>query len=221
MAFRDIPLTLYLSPCRQFDRLRALREQYGDRAVLTGLRFRREREAWVVAAFLMGYGELTGQFWWLTICPAIAPGIIAISPRRGERGWVAERLDLAVLEYEAHASLARVAAAIAGTLRDRALAVDDRLVCHVQHRAGEVLDTGAVAAQLARMDLPPEEVWLVGSVESDQSDDYVVSRLRPEPWERRLSYLQHCSETPQLAILDAGQGSGEAIPHGFMEIALP
>jgi hypothetical protein len=31
----------------------------------------------------MGYGELTGQFWWLTICPALTPGIIAISPGGG------------------------------------------------------------------------------------------------------------------------------------------
>lgn len=221
MALLDIPLTQYLSPCHQFDRLRALRERYGDREVLTGLRFQQEREAWVAAAFLMGYGELTGRFWWLTICPAITPGIIAISPRRGERGWVAERLSFAVLEYEDHAPLAGVAAAISGTLRDWTLPANDRLVCHVRHRAGEVLDTGAVAAQLARMDLPATEIWLVGSVESDQSDDYVVSRLRPEPWERRLSYLQHCSETPQLAILDTGQGSSEALPHGFMEIALP
>jgi hypothetical protein len=221
MANPDIPLTKYFSPCFQFDRFRAMRENYGDKEVLTENRFQKEREAWVAAAFLMGYGELTDQYWWLTICPETIPDIIAISPRQGERGWVAERLNLEVFEYEAHAPVAGVAAAIERKLRAKAYPSDHRLVCYVHHRAGEAFNTGEVASQLRMLKLPVAEVWLVGSVESDQSDDYVVSRLHPKPWEYRLSYGQYCAETPQIVILDAGQGSDEEIKHGFMEIDLP
>lgn len=49
MAKLDIPLTKYFSPCFQFDRFRAIREQYGDKEVLTQKRFQKEREAWIAA----------------------------------------------------------------------------------------------------------------------------------------------------------------------------
>jgi hypothetical protein len=217
----DIPLTKYVSPCFQFARFHILREHYGDREVRTTARFRKEREAWVAAAFLLAYGELTDRFWWLTICPEISPDIVAIAPRKEAHGWGADRMSLEILEYEDRAPVAGVGAAVERKLRDKAYPADYRLVCHVRHRPGEAFNTGEVAAQLKGLRLPLAEVWLVGSVESDQSDDYVVSRLHPEAWEYRLSYLQHCAETPQLEILDAGQGSSEAVAHGFMEIELP
>jgi len=221
MAKLDIPLTKYFSPCFQFDRFRAIREQYGDKEVLTQKRFQKEREAWIAAAFLMGYSERTDQFWWLTICPEILPDIIAITPRKEPQGWIADRMNLEIFEYEHHAPVAGVAAAIVRKLRNKAYPTDYRLICYVSHRAGEAFNTGEVAAQLQGRTLPVAEIWVVGSVESDQSDEYVVSRLHPEPWEQRLSYGQYCAETPQIAILDAGQGSSEEVRHGFMEIDLP
>ena len=221
MAKADIPLTTYFSPCFQFDRFRAIREAYGDESVLAHGRFQREREAWVAAAFLMGYGELTERFWWLTLCPDISPDIIAIAPRKGPQGWVADRMDLAILEHERDAPAIGVAAAIERNLRNRSYPDDARLVCYVRDRSGEAFDTRAAAAQVQQLQLSVAEVWLVGSVDSDQSDDYVVSRLHPAPWEHRLSSGQHCAETPQIAILDTGQGSHEVVRHGFMEIELP
>ncbi len=218
MARLDIPLTKYFSPCFQFDRFDALREKYGDKEVLTKGQFQKEREAWVAAAFLMGYSEVTEQFWWLTICPEIIPDIIAITPRKEAQGWVADRMNLEIFEYENHAPVAGVATAVERKLRNKAYPADYRLICYVRHRPGEAYNTGEIAAQLEGLKLPLAEVWLVASVESDQSDDYVVSRLHPEPWERRLSYLQYCAETPQITILDAGQGSSEEVRHGFMRI---
>ncbi len=41
MTKLDIPLTKYFSPCFQFDRFRAIREQYGDKEVLTKNRFQK------------------------------------------------------------------------------------------------------------------------------------------------------------------------------------
>ena len=200
-----IPLTTYLSPCRQFARFRVLREQYSDRAVLTRDRLRKEREAWV-AAFLMGYGELTDRFLWLTICPAISPDSVAIAPRKEARGWIAERLTIAILEQEEHAPVAGLAAAVERTMRGKAYPADHRLVCYVRHRPGAALNAGAIAARLRDLALPRAEAWLAGSVGSDQFDDYVVSRLHPAPWEYRLSYLQYCAETPQFG--DSGCRAG-------------
>ena len=78
-----------------------------------------------------------------------------------------------------------------------------------------------MAEQVEALKLEAAEVWLVGSIESDYSEDYVASRLRPGPWEHRFNYLQYCAETPQVKILNAGQGSSEELEHGFMEIDLP
>jgi hypothetical protein len=130
-------------------------------------------------------------------------------------------MNLAIFEYESHAPAAGVAAAIERKLRNKAYPTGDRLICYVSHRMGEAFNTGEVAAQLKRLTLPVAEVWLVGSVESDQSDEYVAFRLHPEPWEHRLGYGQYCAEAPQIAVLDAGEGSREEVRHGFMEIDLP
>jgi hypothetical protein len=169
----------------------------------------------------MGYSELTEQFWWLTIVPEAGPEIIAISPRKEERGWVADRLNLAIFEYAHHAPVAGVAAAIVREREDKAYPVDDRLVCYVHHRVGETFNMGEVAAQVRAMRPRIAEVWLVGSVEADEPEDYVVARLHPAPWELRLNYRQQCAETPQIPILDTGQGSRDEVAHGFMEIELP
>lgn len=221
MAKLDIPLVPYVSPCFQFARFQAILDKYGDKDVLTKGRFQQEREAWIAAAFLMGYSECTERFWWLTSSPDTIPDIIAISPRKEAHGWVADRLNLEIFEYEHHAPITGVASAIERKLKNKAYPPDYRLVCYAHHRHGEAFNTGAVAEQVKALKLKAAEVWLVGSIESDYSEDYVAARLHPGPWEHRFNYLQYCAETPQVKILNAGQGSSEEIEHGFMEIDLP
>ena len=220
MVRLDIPLVPYVSPCFQFARFQALIDRYGDQAVLTTARFRQEREAWIAAAFLMGYGELTERFWWLA-APGSPPDIIAISPRQEAHGWVADGLHLAILEYEHHAPVARVVGAIERKLQHTAYPPDYRLVCYAHHLHGEAFTTRDVAAQLRALRLGTAEVWLVGSIAGEYAEDYIVSRAHPTPREHRFSSLQHCAETPQIKILNAGEGSTEDLESSFLTTDLP
>lgn len=93
-----IPAGQYFSPCMQMKRFIGLQEKYGDDAI-TSRKFQWEREAWIAAAFLLGYSMYTGQDWWLANPNDPSTDVIAIAISDGEKGNRAERLNIEIFEY--------------------------------------------------------------------------------------------------------------------------
>lgn len=220
MSKQKSPVGDFFSPCFQFSRFVGLQQKHGAKVSTDG-RFQKEREAWVAAAFLMGYSELTNQQWWLIQPDDIIPDILAISPYKVEGGWANERLNIEIVEYEHHTRSAGLADAIATKLKNKAYPADYQLVCYVHHHAGEPFTPGEVAEQVKGINPRVRGIWVVASIQADDLADYVLVRLYPEPYVHRFNYRKYCAETDQIDILRADRGRSDEITYGVKKVELP
>lgn len=207
------PPGLYLSPSFVMDRLEVLFKRCGTRHVLQKSKFKPEREAWIVAAFLLGLIKENRKEYWISINPEDTPPDIYVASFISQAGKkIRQRMYIEVFEWEGH-NTRSLLDAILEKLRNLALPKNYILLCHVRDHPGETFNAEELFKNLEPLKLSINEIWVVGSIQSF-FHNFAIARVFPKRYSRPfvLEEERKYCRLFQSEMFEASRGAGNKTP---------
>ncbi|MBK9922328.1 MAG: hypothetical protein IPP09_03990 [Elusimicrobia bacterium] len=172
------PPDILLSPSQAIIRINELVRIYGKDRVYRESRFKKEREGAVTALFLLGFGLLEPETFWISLGQPDPPDTMAVFYKRraSDRGLEKHVRNIEIFEWEEHSSV-KFVEAVQNKLLLKKYPKDFTLLCNVR-RPGENGTFEEWFKVLEKLKLNVAEVWVVGSI-VDSQDDYGIFRLYP------------------------------------------
>jgi hypothetical protein len=180
------PSDTAMSPTFVLGRFSGMLDKYGAEVVRLDGRFKKAREMWTGAVFLLGLGKAMGKEYWLSPehvdqTPDIH-GLSIAAHQTIPDGTILERIAIEVTEWEEHAG-----SGLAETILRKLAAKsypDHFVLLVLARRAGQLVDLDAVAERLRqeRERLRVGEIWVLGRPEdSPMGGRHVLRRVFPQP----------------------------------------
>ncbi|MEO6508332.1 MAG: hypothetical protein ABIO02_00100 [Patescibacteria group bacterium] len=211
MKKKDIPDDLYFSPSHIIHKFQELIDYHGSDKILRGGEYKLEREAWIAAVFLLGLKNITEKDYWLRVFNEDStPDVIAFSPVKMRDGIMAAMHNIEIFEYESH-SPSDLTAAVNKKLKKK---YPDHylLLGYGHHRSGEALDPEIVFQAVKELKPNLESIWFMSSIETNDTENYVLLQLHPYKNQKSFDYLKLCRESKQKKII---KYEGKGITKGF------
>ena len=221
---RLYPPDLGMSPSFAIGRFKLAIRKYGQNIVLTNYKFKKAREIWTTAAFLLGLSKITGKTYWVVPeYQASTPDSYAISfvaHPQCEDGTIREIICIEVSQYEEH-SREDLLAAIRRKMSNKHL--PDYYILLVQvSRSNEKINLDDVFSELSNKQRRVGEIWLLGTLQDDPDDKYVVACLFPKRSGEFFSLNEELElNGNQTDIITMSRGKGESASQQKLVIKLP
>lgn len=209
---RLYPPDLGMSPAFAIGRFNSAIRKYDQDVVLTNSKFKKAREVWTTAAFLLGLSKITGKTYW--VMPeyvALTPDTYAISfvtHPQYEGGKICEIISIEVSQYEEHA-LDDLLTTIQRKLSNKHFP-DHYILLMLVNRANEKINLDDVFSRLSKEKIRAGEIWLLGKLEQYPDDKYVVACLFPQRAGHSFSLNEELvKNTNQTEMVTMSRGKGE------------
>lgn len=196
----------WFNPRYAINLLWSLRKRFGEQ-ILTDNNFQKEREAWAVAASLLGIKKLTGQDWWLQIPEAEIPDIEAMTlvPYETEdMNYLHHRL-IEVMEITTYTN-DTIVNEILRKLKNKCYQKETCLLVHMRRNA-HIQDMRSLSAELKEKIHGVADIWLLGS-EALGTNDFILFSLSPDVQVIRFNIDGELPNTPPVHTLIVGRGKG-------------
>jgi hypothetical protein len=222
MTKRIFPIDHYFSPLFILRRFQTLLERCGNDIVLHSTRFQKEREAWITALFLMGWGNYSKQMFWVGIEEdARTPDTYGVTFHKLDKGLSRDIASVEILEWEGHAQLG-LAEHIGAKLTRKHYPQHFILLCYAHGRTGESVNLEEVFREVTERHYPLTEIWLLSS-QMHPMFDHKLTKLHPNRFGLDFKFEDELLRLPvQPDILKASFGIGEKLEYlGSMAIEPP
>ena len=221
---RLYPPDLGMSPSFAIRRFKSATRKYGDNNVLTNSKFKKAREIWITAAFLLGLSKITSRTYWvLPEYKDSTPDTCAISfvgHPAYENSKMREIISVEVSQYEEH-SKEDLLSIIKTKLSNKHLP-DHYILLMQVNRASEKINLDDVFSQLSKEEMRVGEIWLLGKLENNPEDNYVVACLFPKRAGGFFSLDEELDKnTNQTEMIRVSRGFGENASELTLVIELP
>jgi len=212
------PPDLAMSPFFAIARFRSMLRKYGEKRVLEDVKFKKAREVWITATFLLGFSTLTEKEYWVLPehrepTPDTYGLSVAAHPDRPQYK-TQDRMSIEVVEWESHGEQ-DLLDAIQRKLARKKYPSDFVLLIYGR-RPGEMVDLEKVFSSLGagRANISVSEIWLLGNVEGVNPDHHIIVRLYPDRAQREFmvnEQLERRSGQKEMVRFIRGTGDDDTI----------
>src|SRR3989344_2506513 len=178
------PSDIAMSPFFAINRFRAGLQKYGEETVFRDSKFKKARELWISAAFLLGLSVVTKKSYW--VMPEHkenTPDTYGISfdkSSRHEKGLVRNILNIEVCEWEEHAKLGLLDL-IENKLGNKDYPEFYALLVYAK-KPGEIINLEEIHQDLKKSDVGQRagEIFLLSSALGNYGHDHLLAGLYPD-----------------------------------------
>lgn len=213
----------FFSPAFVIERFKRIVERHGLDKAIKDDRFKREREMWITAVFLLGLRNISPASYWVGPClDKTTPDTYGVSFTDKEKGLNLNIQNIEVFEWESHGGESLIEA-FASKLKGKHYPKYFTLLCYAHSRTGQI--EFEPVFQYFQKNIPGiGAVWFVSSVAGKEPGGHVLVQLFPERAELEFNYLSELKVVgDQLEIIKVlGRGTDKKFSRlGTKFIPLP
>lgn len=197
---------IWFSPKFPIYNLWILRSKLGQ-IVLSGNKFQKDREAWIVSVALLGIIKMTGQLWWLQIPEDDPPDILAMSLTPNTvKGWnELNHRNIEVMEITKHTKN-NIVAEILSKLKGMYYEKETCLVVYLR-RDQQISDMRQLSKELLQRVHNISDIWILGNTRPD-SNDFVLFSVFPAVEVENFNIDEEVAKLPPGDTLEVERAKG-------------